>query len=141
MITFQDLCKNREKVIVYNFKVNAIIWDEDHKRVTFRKEELTFSKGTALDLRWYVGFRATSKLEEYPQYLYLNGNNADRDYSNTKVSYMPWTPEREAFFKRLQESLDDMILRAYNFFQQTEDIPKLIDAGMRLLPAPQEEST
>lgn len=127
-----------EKVIVYKFKCNAIIWNEDNTRVIFRQEDI-FKAGTALDLSWYVGFRQVREGED-PHFYYQNRNLAHVDRWKEKVKYMAWTEDRERFFKALQKGLDTMILNSYRFFNETDDIHKLIDAGtINLLPAPGEE--
>jgi hypothetical protein len=133
---YKNALEMREKVIVYDFQATAIIWNEDHTRVIFRENEISFLEGTGLSLNWYVGYRVNDPIADEIKFLYLNGNYADRDRSSDRerIKYMKWTEAREQFFKELQFGLESMILRAYEFFNKTDNIPALIDSGMMLLP-------
>ncbi len=137
--TVREAITAEEKVIFYHYKCNAIIWNDDQTTVIFRKEEV-FMAGTALSLEWHVGYRQERK-DESPRFYYLNRNLAQVDRWREKVKYMTWTEDRERFFRALQKGLDEIILSAYTFFNETPDIAGLIDQGrINLLPSPGDSS-
>lgn len=118
------------KVIVYHFRATAWVMDEEERRCIFREDEVSFAKGTALDLFYEVLVEKT--LFNRKSYHYLNGNYAYGDNEGFQV--MDWTEQREDFFKMLNKGLQHTIMKAHAFFNaNNDDIMKFIDSGGKLL--------
>lgn len=134
IMEFEELEKDKRKVILYRLKINVIIseYNDEGKfvRVSLRREDMYFQKGsTALSLWWCLAYELTSQFTGKVVYTYLNGNHISRDeIGKSRENVIEWTLQREGFFKALQLQLDSLILKAHTFFsQEPEEIRELID--------------
>ena len=140
MREYDEVARYKKKVIVYKFEGNAVLWDETGERVSFRKDDLRFSAGTALSFSYSVVIERQAPGAKEKKYYWLDNRYAFTDYNESR-KVMEWTQEREDFCKALKLGLNTMIKGAWEFFneQGPEQIAVLIDAGVRLLPDSEKE--
>jgi len=140
MREYDELARYKKRVIVYDFKANAFIWNEDKTRCIFRKEEISFSKGTGLSFWYNVLDERQAPGEKHKKYYLLDGRYAQADWHDS-LKVIEWTKDRENFCKALETGLEQMIMNAWEFFNQEPDkIAQLIDSGLKLLPEPNKTS-
>lgn len=129
---YEERCTTRRKVILYQFQASAVINEYAEngkfKRVIFRKDEVSFSEGTALDFWWRVGYELRSSVDPKPKYIDLK----ERSISHGDHKVMDWTQQREDFFQALQANIDNLILKAHTFFKQdVKTVAQIVDQAKR----------
>jgi len=121
---YSDRLTDKEKVIVYNMQVTATVWDEAHEKVIFRKDDVSFAKGTALSLYYLVCYRHSRPDKETVSYHFENGSLAISSRRHNDENYIPWTAEAEAFFKECRHRLEVLAMGLDKFLNEQE--PKLV---------------
>lgn len=114
----------KEKVIVYEVEVTAIVWDKDHERVIFREDNLSFARGTGLAMDYTVCYRHSRPDREETSYHLDDGRLVHSHYRSSKVKYIPWTQEAEAFFSECEHRLEVLAMGLHNFLNEQD--PKLV---------------
>ena len=148
----------KEKIILYRMKLNGDLTpdlsgsDKKSKRFT----DLDLGSNFGLGLEWYLAWKCkrAGKTTYHDYRLRDEGPDADgseevgREVSGWGIGkkdgeqVMPWTQQREDWFKALEESLRRMILNVDEFFnQKSELLIDVIDQNktLRLGPARKDE--
>lgn len=135
---------DRQKVIVYEVNINAVVWDEDQQRVTFREKEIHFADGTGICLDYGVMYRHIRKdLDGDSAITYHKKDGAyvmSHSYTHD-VKWMPWSAEAEEFFRQCEKQLEKLAVNIWTFLhQEPEQIESKIQEAMNLLPYREVES-
>jgi hypothetical protein len=156
---FEKLSTNRRKIILYTFESSAILsvtkkgdfmadcMGEDFDHVIFRSQgcgqehSMSFTKGTALDVWFIVGYECTSSFMEYAIFTDLKGQKVG-DARDKDLRLMDWTPEREGFFVAFDLELSKLIYKLDTFLNgASTEMAKLIDQHKSVfaLPVPDKQ--
>lgn len=154
---FEQLTQNKRKVIIYKFASSAILsvkkngdymagcFGSDFDHVVFRSQgsgqehSMGFTKGTALDVWFEVGYETSSEFEEFKSYVSLGdrklGDSRDKD-----LRVMDWNAKREAFFVSFDLELSKLIYKLDTFLNgEAKKMASLIDhvSSAFALPLPE----
>jgi hypothetical protein len=131
---YEKAITSNEKVIIYDFECTAFIMDPVKKVCVFREEQLTFTKGTSLSFFYQVATK--SVCNGRITYVPLSGHSERYAGLREEKKEIPWTEERENFFKSLNENLEMLILKAWTFLNtHQEDLAGILDGQKPLPPA------
>lgn len=131
----------KEKIILYKMKINGDLTPHlfEDQRGSRRFMDLGENADSVMGfaLEWELGWKCKSGKTVTYHYHEVNDSGPDADgaevvgrecsYGDKPEgkkgegrSYMPWTPEREAWFKNLNESLRGMLRNIDQFFNRTK---------------------
>jgi hypothetical protein len=115
----EELSITQRKVICYFFEANVYECECDEKgtptKCIIRLDEMSFTKGTALDFTFCVCNESTSTLLKEKMYYTLSGSYYEREGGEKAQHIINWTPEREMFFSEFQGQLVQLIKKIHNF--------------------------
>lgn len=133
---FRDSNTECKRIIGYRLKTSCYIWRNGC--VVFKDDGVSFSQGTTLSLCAQVFDEFTTRSPDgklsfrYSQidsaiprglgFQWTGGNGQIK-------GQIPHTPEAEAFFAKMGNSMEEMILTLVNGFQRPEAVLALIQAG------------
>lgn len=128
--------QGKEKVILYRILLQGDLTPDlgGSEEGSRRHRDLDRECELGLGLDWCVVWkhRILSRVEYKP----LRGSRRIEEY---KRKEMVWSPEREAWFQGLEESIRSLLLRVDGFFSERDplQLAEFIDSGGSLLPAPE----
>ena len=143
---YGERIKSYRKVILYSYKVNAIVWEGDgisnFGAVSFRREDMHFQKNhTALSLWYDVGFETRNPHDKNPTYMNLDKNRSITTPSGFEV--LDWTQNIQDFFYNLNRELQKLIIKSCSFLDKSDKLVELIEqlgSGVPLLPVQIEDA-
>lgn len=139
--------EKKAKVIVVDFVAEAFI--EREGKELFNYAEWGDRDGVSLKLCCEVYDRYTwtlhdgEKVNKYFEAPHQISDSANFEYipsvGHEDIIEIPWSKEREQFFVQLVEAFEELILKLNNFTKNAKNVLLIVDRGIKLLPAPQED--
>ncbi len=140
-----------KRVICYQFKNTSYIWSVGEQRVIYRADEISFAEGTSLSLAVAVydefetlkpdgskSYRYEEVKSAIPQGLSMGSGRSGRGpggMCQREERQIPHSIEAEAFFARIGQSMETLILTLSQGFKDPTKVATMIEggAGLRLM--------
>jgi len=149
---YKEADVTEEKVIIYKIEMTASIdngkdWKHPDYEVVYKEDDLSFVEGIGISLFCDVKIRKeynTSKFleTEYFETEHTIPQSVTRCDGHFRIkidkecNVIPWTQEREEFFRRTALALEKMVLNIDKFFSEQDKFLQLVDSGKFLLESP-----
>lgn len=152
------------KVILYDIEITAKIEapraegvDPDIYHLTIDLDDLGFAKGIAVAVHAGVFTEEATVRGEQTVYKYVEVENSiPRSmkqhgkfshngacefetvglYGTRAENVIPWTEQREAFFRDLGRAMEQLVMQLHEFMGVPKKLMQLMDSGRRFLPPP-----
>ncbi len=141
---YDDIVQRKQKVIFYTFKSKVRPVGFPGSGSSIHPHHEVHTAGIGLDLWYCPGFILIHPVDSTRTFFDLSGKDlGNSTWTHSDWRYMDYTPEREAFFEKFREYLENGITNMSTFFNQENDmVAQLIDTGMTpALPGPIKEVT